>query len=178
MNIFNNRKRDRDEPIIPEPPKSEQPAPPPPLSTPAPNAAGFETVLGSSCVVDGSLECNGNIRLDGQFTGTLHITGNVLVGEKAIINADIFADNIAIAGTVRGNVGGSRVQLLRTSKVFGDISAKRLTTEEGAVIDGKVSMSSVVQGDNQPTEKSGSRQDETIIDGEIEEIEETEEKTP
>lgn len=173
MNIFSSRKRDSEQTVIPEVPDSEKPAPPPPLSNAGPASIGFETVLGSSCIVEGTLECGGNIRLDGHFTGTLHITGNVLIGDKAIINADVYADSIAIAGTVRGNVGGNRVQLLRTSKVFGDISAKKLTTEEGAVIDGKVSMSNTIEMD-----KNAEKDDESVIEAEVEEIEETDKDKP
>lgn len=81
-----------------------------------------------------------NVRLDGTFTGTLEIEGNVLVGETAKITADINAKNISIAGAVRGNVIGKKVQLLRTGRIWGDIHATALTTEEGAFIDGKIAM--------------------------------------
>lgn len=101
---------------------------------------GFETILGASAVLEGTLSSSGNVRLDGTFTGTLDINGNVLVGETAQINADIEARNISIAGAVRGNISGNKVQLLRTGRIWGDISATALTTEEGAFIDGKITM--------------------------------------
>jgi|SRR4051812_48382942 len=101
---------------------------------------GFETVLGANSSLDGHLRSNANVRLDGTFTGTLEIGGNVLVGETAQINADINAKNISIAGAVRGNVSGKKVQLLRTGRIWGDIHATALTTEEGAFIDGKITM--------------------------------------
>ncbi len=63
-----------------------------------------------------------------------------MVGETAQINADINAKNISIAGAVRGNVNGKKVQLLRTGRIWGDIRATALTTEEGAFIDGKITM--------------------------------------
>lgn len=101
---------------------------------------GFDTVLGASSKLEGSLHSEGNVRLDGEFSGTLEIKGNVLVGETAKINADIEARNISIAGAVRGNVVGNKVQLLRTGRIWGDITANALTTEEGAFIDGKITM--------------------------------------
>lgn len=116
---------------------------------------GFETVLGASAVLDGKLACSGNIRLDGTLRGTLEISGNVLVGETAEIHADIDAQNISVAGTVRGNVSGTRVQLLRTGRVWGDIKAAVLTTEEGAFIDGKISM--------QPPSSTSARADESPL---------------
>jgi cytoskeletal protein CcmA (bactofilin family) len=101
---------------------------------------GFESVLGTNSTMEGTLRSNANVRLDGTFTGTLDINGNVLVGETAKINADIKARNISIAGAVRGNVTGKKVQLLRTGRIWGDIAANALTTEEGAFIDGKIKM--------------------------------------
>lgn len=101
---------------------------------------GFETVLGANSSLEGKFVSTANVRLDGEFEGTLEITGNVLVGETAKINAPINAKNISIAGAVRGNVTGKKVQILRTGRVWGDITATALTTEEGAFIDGKISM--------------------------------------
>ncbi len=106
----------------------------------APQPVGFETVLGANCEMEGVLRSQANVRLDGSFSGTLEIAGNVLVGETAKINADIDAKNVSIAGAVRGNVSGKRVQLLRTGRIWGDIRATALTTEEGAFIDGKITM--------------------------------------
>lgn len=101
---------------------------------------GFDTVIGSNSETEGTFTSSGNVRMDGKFIGALEIEGNILVGESADIRADINARNISIAGTVRGNVAGNKVQLLRTGRIWGDISASALTTEEGAFIDGKITM--------------------------------------
>src|SRR5688572_21422127 len=115
MSFFNNRKHneveiERDEKQAVKPTIPQHPI-------------GFDTVLGASSSMDGKLHSEGNVRLDGEFTGTLEIKGNVLVGETAKINADIEARNISIAGAVRGNVTGNKVQLLRTGRIWGDITA-------------------------------------------------------
>ncbi|MCY3781206.1 MAG: polymer-forming cytoskeletal protein [Chloroflexi bacterium] len=107
---------------------------------PAGRPVGFDTVVGSNTQFEGSFASSGNVRMDGKFAGSLEISGNILVGESADIRADINARNISIAGTVRGNVTGNKVQLLRTGRIWGDISASALTTEEGAFIDGKITM--------------------------------------
>lgn len=80
---------------------------------------GFETILGAGATLKGDLRSQGNVRLDGTFEGTLEIDGNVLVGEAAKITADINAKNVSIAGAVRGDVSGKKVQLLRTARVWG-----------------------------------------------------------
>jgi cytoskeletal protein CcmA (bactofilin family) len=119
---------------------------------------GFETLVGTNCTIEGTLRSNANVRLDGSFTGTLEITGNVLVGETANINADINAKNVSIAGAVRGNVSGKKVQLLRTGRIWGDITAAALTTEEGAFIDGKITMVG-----NDPSRPEANLRDRAIV---------------
>ncbi|MEP7285126.1 MAG: polymer-forming cytoskeletal protein [Chloroflexota bacterium] len=109
-------------------------------TTPPRQPVGFETVLGINSSLKGEFRSQANVRLDGTFEGTLEIEGNVLIGEAARITADVVAKNVSIAGAVRGNVHGNKVQLLRTGRVWGDISASAITTEDGAFIDGKITM--------------------------------------
>ena len=177
MSFFGGRRNQQPEPT-PEPHQERAASPyhaPTPTNptretreTPIPPAqpVGFETVLGASCTLDGTLVSTGNVRLDGTFNGSLDIHGNVLVGETAKIAADITAKNISIAGAVRGNVTGKKVQLLRTGRVWGDITATALSTEEGAFIDGKISM--VSKDDprpvTEPTRPQDARIDEPVAE--------------
>lgn len=132
MSFFSGRKQNEDN-------KEQEEVQAPKISIPQ-HPIGFDTVLGMSSSMEGTLKSEGNVRLDGEFTGTLEIKGNVLVGEAAQINADIDARNISVAGAVHGNITGNKVQLLRTGRIWGDIKANALTTEEGAFIDGKITM--------------------------------------
>ncbi|HVU13818.1 MAG TPA: polymer-forming cytoskeletal protein [Phototrophicaceae bacterium] len=180
MSFFGNRRQAETAPT-PAPPK-------PPVVTAQP-PVGFETVLGANSTLEGHLRSNANVRLDGTFTGTLEISGNILVGETAQINADINAKNISIAGAVRGNVNGKKVQLLRTGRIWGDIRATALTTEEGAFIDGKITMisqqedapsaegedsaASLGATEDQPVDKPAETEDElteNISDGEADDL--------
>ena len=111
------------------------------LPAPPPESVSFDTVLGPGSTMRGRLHTPGSVRLEGTFEGELTIDGNALVGEKARIIADIIAgNNVTVAGAVRGNVSGKRVQLLRTGRVWGDIEASSISTEEGAFIQGTITM--------------------------------------
>ncbi len=105
-----------------------------------PESVSFETVLGPGTRIEGTLTSPGSVRLDGIFLGKLELEGNALVGEHARVTADINAANVTIAGAIRGNVSGQRVQLLRTGRVWGDIQASSISTEEGAFIRGTITM--------------------------------------
>ena len=119
---------------------SETETPEPVKVMPTGQPVGFDSVIGANSQTEGTFFSSGNVRMDGKFVGALEIEGNILIGESADIRADIIARNISIAGTVRGNVTGDKVQLLRTGRIWGDISASALTTEEGAFIEGKITM--------------------------------------
>lgn len=166
MSFFSTR---RQTDSVPRPPAESAPRLDPPQAPPElPQAVGFETVLGANSVIEGTLRSAANVRLDGTFTGTLEIGGNVLIGETAKITADVNARNISVAGAVRGNVTGKKVQLLRTSRVWGDIRAQALTTEEGAFIDGKITMMGH-EASAAPAEPEA--QDEPVIERIIPELE-------
>jgi cytoskeletal protein CcmA (bactofilin family) len=123
-------------PTPPTNPTREREAAIPPVATPV----GFETILGANATFEGTFVSHSNVRIDGTFKGKIDIDGNALIGETAKIEANITAKNISIAGAVRGDVTGKKVQILRTGRVWGDITATALSTEEGAFIDGKISM--------------------------------------
>lgn len=106
-----------------------------------PQTLYFETVIGSHTTLKGELHCPHDIRIDGAFEGVLEIQGNILVGETGKVIADITAKSVVVAGAVRGEISGRKVQLLRTARVWGNINAASITTEEGAFIDGKLTMS-------------------------------------
>ncbi len=127
------------------PEKSTQSIPQVTGATPAPNnlprpPVGFESVLGASSSLQGDIHSRANIRIDGVLDGAIEVEGNLYVGETARIVANIHAHQITIAGAVRGNVNGQRIQLLRTGRVWGDLSAAMIVTEEGAFVDGKLTM--------------------------------------
>ncbi|MEQ8703517.1 MAG: polymer-forming cytoskeletal protein [Phaeodactylibacter sp.] len=111
---------------------------------PEPSAAG--TALRSTdanCVVaqgthvEGDFRSEENIRLDGSVRGTVHCSKRLVVGEKGIIEGEIKAATAVIAGRITGNlVVEGALQLTSTAKIEGDISAKRMSAEEGAVYNG------------------------------------------
>jgi cytoskeletal protein CcmA (bactofilin family) len=110
-------------------------------NAPARIPVGYETVLGANTAFKGELRSRANIRIDGQFEGTVEAEGNVLIGETAQVSATLRArQEIKVAGAVRGDVSGRKVHISRTGRVWGDIEAGSVVTEEGAFIDGKLTM--------------------------------------
>jgi cytoskeletal protein CcmA (bactofilin family) len=90
--------------------------------------------------LQGDLTSHANVRIDGRFDGDIAIDGNMMVGETANIHAAIHAHNVTVAGSVHGNITGNKIHVARTGRIWGDLSANGLSTEEGAFIEGKIAM--------------------------------------
>jgi cytoskeletal protein CcmA (bactofilin family) len=106
----------------------------------------IETIIGPNARFNGDVQSDGGLRVDGIFEGTIDIAGNLVIGEAAKIIADIKANNISISGAVKGNVDGNRVEILKTGRVWGDLTLKSLLLEEGAYLRGQTTM----HGDIEP----------------------------
>ncbi len=116
-----------------------------------PPSEKIENVLGASAQFSGQLRAEGGIRIDGRFEGTLETEGNLIIGEKAHVIADLKAYNITVAGTVEGNIiAAGRLEILSTGRVHGDIAAGSLLIEEGGVFYGKSLMENEVLPRLQP----------------------------
>ena len=120
----------REKPVEPRP---ARPSPPPASSK-------IETVIGPNCYLQGPLQSDGGIRIDGVFQGDIDTTGNVIVGESAKVIADIKANNVSVGGAVKGNISGNRVEVLETGRVWGDLTVNALLLNEGAYLRGQTMM--------------------------------------
>jgi len=95
--------------------------------------------LSKECRVEGHIQCRGNIRLDGVIKGTVEsIDGAVIVGECAVVDANIRARTAIIAGTVHGTIEAfERIEVLKPGSVSGDVYAPTVEIEPGVAFDGK-----------------------------------------
>jgi cytoskeletal protein CcmA (bactofilin family) len=101
-----------------------------------------ETIIGESIEVNGNFKGNGNIIVEGILNGSLETGGNVFIGDKSKISANISAKELIINGEVTGNILVSGLLTIGASaKINGDIECAQIAVESGSVINGKISMS-------------------------------------
>ena len=103
---------------------------------------GFHDFIGGGTEFEGKLKCGGDIRIDGQFKGELHVDGTLTIGADAIVEADLYAPHIAIAGNIHGNIfAQEKLELLTPARVLGTIEAPKVVIDDGAVFEGNCRMS-------------------------------------
>ena len=82
-----------------------------------------------------------NLRINGKFEGKLMTKGNLVIGENAVVNADINGESITIAGKVNGEIKAQHtLSLVPPGCVIGDIKAPIVSIAEGAVLEGYCNM--------------------------------------
>ena len=81
------------------------------------------------------------LRISGQFRGTLETRGELTIGERAIVQADITGEAITVAGRVTGKlVAKKSLKVVAPAVVRGEVWTPVLEVESGARIDGTIHM--------------------------------------
>ena len=119
----------------------------------------ISTLLGRDVQIEGMLSFKETIRVDGQIKGQLLSSqGTVIIGEKAVIEADVQVGVAIIRGKVQGRVeAGQRIEIYSPAQVTGDISAPTVTIDSGVVFNGNCQMKAV--------SKSMDSKAETVVAG-------------
>jgi cytoskeletal protein CcmA (bactofilin family) len=100
-------------------------------------------ILGPRDTLNGRLEMQGDLRIQGTVEGELKISGDVAVESTATVQASIEGANVSVRGQVTGPVTARRrLTLGGSGKLNGDVRVGRLTVEDGATLNGNVAMTS------------------------------------
>lgn len=99
------------------------------------------SIIGPGMKVIGDCETDGTVRIEGTVQGSVRAGKAVVVGKEGLVEGDIATQDAVISGRVQGTlVAESRLELQGTSHIEGEVRARRMQLEEGAVLNGTVSM--------------------------------------
>jgi cytoskeletal protein CcmA (bactofilin family) len=103
------------------------------------SAPGKESLIAADITIEGKIEGGGSVRIAGKFKGDVNVHGDLTVEAGAKLTGGVRADKVTIAGELEGNVTqASRVDLLQTGVVIGDLKAGSLAVAPGARMRGQV----------------------------------------
>lgn len=127
-------------PIQPEKiavPSAPNPAPIRPLATSGDSAA----YLDRTSKISGKLTFEASTRLEGTIDGEIVAKDHLVIGESAVITAQIKAASIVVAGKVNGDITATqRIEIRPAGRVVGNLTAPVLVVHEGALFEGHCSM--------------------------------------
>ena len=98
----------------------------------------MNTIIGKDTKVEGAMKVSQSLRIDGFFKGKLSASDTLIVGSTGELSeVTINVKNAIIGGKIKGNiVASSKVTLESSSRLDGDLTAKLLVIEEGALFSG------------------------------------------
>lgn len=110
----------------------------------------LNTIIGKGSKINGNLNVQNSLRIDGLVIGDVHSTDTIIVGKDGEVQGQMKAKQVLLAGKVQGNVlATERVYLESKAVIQGDIKAARLVVDEGAMLDGKCNMADGKSKENQ-----------------------------
>ncbi|MFO7304113.1 MAG: polymer-forming cytoskeletal protein [Gammaproteobacteria bacterium] len=103
------------------------------VTTSPPRADTKESILAAGLTIEGKIEGAGNVRIAGNFKGDIHVQGNLTIEAGAKVTGGVRAHTVIVAGELEGNIdAASRVELLQTGVLNGDLKAGSLTVAAGS----------------------------------------------
>ena len=101
------------------------------------------THIGKGSQITGKLSFDGAVRIEGQVEGEIAAQESVVIGEAAVVKAQLTADSVVITGKVTGDITARRrVEIRAPGKLYGNISTPSLVIHDGVVFEGHCSMGS------------------------------------
>ncbi len=112
-------------------------------------------IIGKATQIQGDIETNGNIRIEGKLIGKIRTKSKIVLGSSSYVEGVIYAQNAEIAGELKGKIEVKELLVLKASSIVdGKIKATTISVEIGAVIKGDCrihkknssSLSSIITG--------------------------------
>lgn len=98
--------------------------------------------LDEGCLIEGTITFQETLRADGKIKGSIVSKKNLIVGPTGEVEGEINVGTLQISGMVIGNVKASgKIVIHKGGRLFADVDTHSLVIEEGAVFQGKCTMS-------------------------------------
>src|ERR1700761_8039055 len=96
------------------------------------------TLLGRGAAFEGKLTLEGTVRIDGRFKGEVFSDDVLVIGEGAVVEAEIDIGEVIVQGTVIGNIKAKRsIEIHAPGRVKGDITTPSLQIDKGVIFEGR-----------------------------------------
>ncbi len=127
----------------PAPVRSAAPAPPTPAVVPPPppvnNIRNHSAAIGPSMSIKGEIRTREELLVDGDVEGLLESQSLLTVGPNGKVRGNIKAREVAIFGSVRGNVEVTeKIAIRDQGSLIGDIKGAGISIDDGAYFKGSI----------------------------------------
>jgi cytoskeletal protein CcmA (bactofilin family) len=103
------------------------------------NETTTESLIAADLTIEGKIEGAGHVRLAGSFKGDVNVKGDLTIEPNARLSGQVRANKVVVAGELHGNIeGASKVELVESGVIDGDVKAGSLTVAAGSRMRGQV----------------------------------------
>jgi cytoskeletal protein CcmA (bactofilin family) len=97
-----------------------------------------ESLIAAGLTIEGKIEGSGHVRIAGSFKGDVNVQGNLTIEAGAKVTGGVRANTVVVGGELEGNIdAASRVELLQSGVLNGDLKAGSLTVAAGSRMRGR-----------------------------------------
>lgn len=101
----------------------------------------IEVAIGPTANITGDLQCDGVVKIDGIFQGSIKTVSNVVISESARVDAHIEAQNVSVSGQAKGSIVAiGRLEILSTGRVWADVTVSSFLLDDGGKLHGGLKM--------------------------------------
>ena len=106
-----------------------------------------------------------NLRINGSFEGALDTKGTLTIGENAVIKANIIGEIIVVAGRVSGDITATKsLEIVPPALVLGNITTPIIGIKSGAILEGRLRMTSGLRKESKPAVEESSASKELSLE--------------
>ena len=99
------------------------------------------SIVGPGMKVVGDCETDGTVRIEGTIQGSVRAGKAVVIGKEGTVQGDIFTQDAVVSGRIIGSLTAeSRLEVQASATIEGEVKARRMQLDEGAVLNGSVTM--------------------------------------
>ena len=123
------------------------------------------TVFSKDTEFFGDLSFKKSLQINGYFEGEIASGSFLVIGDGAVVKANIKAKAVILMGTVYGNIEAtSRLEIHPTGKLYGNIRTAKLQISDGVVFEGNCEMikSEQKKADKETEDKEGAKEPEKV----------------
>ncbi|MCY9516512.1 bactofilin family protein [Paenibacillus apiarius] len=103
---------------------------------------GTDTLIGQATKLEGQLDCETDLRIEGTVKGDVTSSRDVTIGETGVVESNMRAANVIIAGTMNGDVDATGMIVIeQTGRLNGNTCCSAFIIKEGGHFNGTSRMS-------------------------------------
>ncbi|MCL2025237.1 MAG: polymer-forming cytoskeletal protein [Leptospirales bacterium] len=97
----------------------------------------IETVIADDILFKGTIKFRNSLKIKGRMEGRIETDGHLIIGQEAVVSADINGRVVTVNGEVNGKIKASqKVELMKKSITRGDIITPDISIENGSIFNG------------------------------------------